>query len=309
MRDKLITIIKKNDYLFWVIKYIRLKCLMLFGKFISDETFLRMQYKQRTGKKLNLDPPVLYNEKMQYFKLHCHEDIYHTLSDKYEVRDWVEGKLGSAYLTKIYGIYESVEEIPFDQLPDRFVLKLTNGSGFNYICEQKNEKEIRKIKRRFHMWLKLDFYMLGREWIYKGIKNRIICEEYLDSGSKYGLIDYKVFCFDGVAKMIQVDYSRFTDHKRNLYTPEWEFIDETMAYQNDKSAELNKPVMLKEMINAAEKLSQGFQQVRVDFYAYADRLIFGEMTFSHGAGYLRFGSEEFEKEMGDWWNLCDHTSC
>ncbi len=309
MREVLIKQLKKNDYIFQVIKFIRLRLLMIFGKFISDETYIRLQYRQRTGKKLHLDPPVLYNEKMQYFKLKCHDSLYHTLSDKYEVREWVRKRIGDEYLTEIYGVYNSVKEIPFDSLPDRFVLKLTNGSGFNYICKKKTQKEIRKIKRRFRLWLKLDFYMLGREWIYKGIKNRIICEEYLDGSAQYGLIDYKVFCFDGIPKLIQVDFDRFSDHKRNLYTPEWDFIDETVAYPNDRNAEIPKPKTLGKMLETAQVLSKEFQQVRVDFYALDNRLIFGEMTFSHGAGYLKYGSEEFEKRMGNWWNLCDLTNC
>ncbi len=309
MRERLISLIKKNDYLFWVIKYIRLKLLMFFGKWISDEKYLRIQYKHRTGKELKLDPPILYNEKMQYFKLHCHDEIYHKLSDKYEVRAWVEEKIGPQCLTHIYGVYNNLDEVPFDSLPDKFAMKLTNGSGFNYICTGKTPKEIRKIKRRFRMWMKLDFYMLGREWIYKGIPNRILIEEYLDSRSEYGLIDYKVFCFDGEPKMIQVDYARYTDHQRNLYTPEWEFIDETMAYRNNESARIPRPPLLEKMLEYARTLSEGFQQVRVDFYTYDDRLIFGEMTFSHGAGYLKFSSEEFERKMGDWWNLCADTSC
>lgn len=305
MREKIIRIIKRSDYLFWVIKHIRIKLLMLFGKLISDKRFISIQYRFRTGKKLNLESPRLFNEKMQYFKLYCRDQIYHQLSDKYEVRDWVQKKIGRKYLTELYGVFNNVDEIPFDLLPDKFVLKLTNGSGYNYICKHKTNDEIKKIKRRFHMWQNIDFYMLGREWIYKGIKNRIICEEYLDSESQYGLIDYKVFCFDGVPKLIQVDFDRFANHKRNLYTPDWKFIDEIVAYPNDKEASLPKPLNLEEMINVASVLSQDFQQVRVDFYIVKGRLIFGEMTFSHGAGYLKYGSEEFEKEMGDWWHLVD----
>ena len=309
MRDRIIRILKKNDYLFQVVKYLRLRMLMLFGKLISDKLFITVQYKLRTGRKLNLANPRLFNEKMQYFKLNCREERYHKLSDKYEVRKWVAEKIGDEYLTKLYGVYNTVDEIPFAELPDRFVMKLTNGSGFNYICGHKTDPEIRIIRRRFRLWQKVDFYMLAREWIYKGIRNRIICEEYLDSGSQYGLIDYKVFCFDGTPKIIQVDFDRFSDHKRNFYTTNWEFVDETVAYPNDREADIPRPQTLEKMLKAASVLSQGFQQVRVDFYAFGERLVFGEMTFSHGAGYLKFDSEDFERKMGDWWTLCDHINC
>jgi len=145
--------------------------------------------------------------------------------------------------------------------------------------------------------------MLGREWAYKEIRNRIICEELLETDDPLGLNDYKVFCFDGQPKMIQVDFSRFEDHKRNLYTTDWQFIDEKVAYENDPNAKIVKPQNLEEMLSCASKLSAGFSHVRVDFYSVGDRLIFGEMTFYHGAGYLHFEHEEFEKELGSYWKI------
>lgn len=302
-REKAISLIQKNDYLFFIIKYWRLRFLMLAGKLISDENYIRMQYKSRTGKDLHLDPPVLYNEKVQYAKLFYHDQRLKQLVDKYAVREYVSETIGAQYLAKLYGVYNSVEEIPFDKLPDKFVMKLTNGSGYNIICQQKTEKIVRKMKTRFRKWLKVDFYMLGREWAYKDVKNRIICEEYLECDEPYGLNDYKVFCFDGVPKMIQVDYSRFTGHKRNLYTPDWEYIDEKVAYENDRNADIPKPDNLMEMLACAGKLSEGFPHVRVDFYNVKNRLVFGEMTFYHGAGYLQFENEEFERELGSYWEI------
>jgi len=303
VRDALIHLIGKSDYLFFIVKYWRLRYLMFFKKGVSDQAYITRQYKQRTGKELNLENPVLYNEKMQYRKLHHHNERLVQLTDKYEVRSYVKEKIGERYLTRLYGVYDAVSEIPFESLPDQFVMKLTNGSGFNYICTQKSAKEIRKIKRRFNKWMKLDFYMLGREWAYKEIRNRIICEELLETDDPLGLSDYKVFCFDGYPKMIQVDFSRFEDHKRNLYTTDWQFIDEKVAYENDPNAKIVKPQNLEEMLSCASKLSAGFSHVRVDFYSVGDRLIFGEMTFYHGAGYLHFEHEEFERKLGSYWKI------
>ncbi len=302
-REKLIELIKKNEYLLFKIKYWRLRVLMFLGKFVSDEKYIKKQYKQRTGKRLNLDTPVLYNEKVQHAKLFYRDARLKQLVDKYAVRDYVALTIGEKYLTKLYGVYDSVDEIPFDTLPDKFVMKLTNGSGYNFICEQKTNKIIKKICSRFKKWLKVDFYMLGREWAYKDVKNRIICEEFLECDDTYGLNDYKVFCFNGEPKMVQVDFARFTDHKRNLYTPEWEFIDEKVAYDNDCDADIKRPKNLEEMLECAKKLSAGFPHVRVDFYSIKDRLIFGEMTFYHGAGYLHFENEEYEKELGSYWEI------
>ncbi len=307
-RDKAIKLISKSEYLFFIIKYFRLRILMFVGKFISDENYIKRQYKSRTGRPLNIESPELYNEKVQYAKLYYHDNKLKKLVDKYEVRDYVKEVIGEKYLTNVYGIYNSVSEIDFKKLPDKFVAKLTNGSGYNYVCEEKNEKTIKKIKNRFKKWIKVDFYMLGREWAYKEVKNRIVFEEYLECKDKYGLNDYKIFCFDGVPRLIQVDYSRFTDHKRNLYTPEWEFIDEKVAYENDKNADIPKPENLEEMLECASKLSKGFPHVRVDFYIVEDRLVFGEMTFYHGAGYLHFENEEFEKALGKYWRINNEIS-
>ena len=303
IRQKLINFIGKNEYLFFLIKYWRIRTLMLFGKLVSDEKYIKRQYKSRTGRKLDLENPKLYNEKVQYAKLYCRDARLKKLVDKYEVRDYVANTIGEKYLTKLHGVYSSVEEIQFDKLPEKFVMKLTNGSGYNYICSGKTKQDEKRIKTRFKKWLKVDFYMLGREWAYKDVPNRIICEEYLESDEEYGLNDYKVFCFNGEPKMIQVDYARFTGHKRNLYTPEWEFIDERVAYENDVNAKISKPENLEEMLRCARELSKGFAHVRVDFYSIKDRLVFGEMTFYHGAGYLHFENEEFEKKLGDFWEI------
>lgn len=303
IKDKLICAIRKNDYLFFIIKYWRLRFLMVFTKFEPDKKYICRQYRKKTGKTLNLSAPVLYNEKVQYAKLHYHDLRLKQLVDKYAVRKYVEEKIGKRYLTKLYGVYDKVSKIPFNELPNQFVMKLTNGSGFNYICKNKTPKEIRKIKRRFKKWLKLDFYMLGREWAYKNVPNRIICEEYLETKDILGLNDYKVFCFNGTPKLIQVDFSRFSNHKRNLYTTEWEFLDEQIAYPNDSNAPIKKPENLFEMLDCASKLSEGFPHVRVDFYNIDNHLVFGEMTFYHGAGYLHFENEEFEKKLGSYWKI------
>ena len=295
--------IKKNESLFFAVKELWNVWLNLCSKFTTDERFVEKQYYNRTGKKLDLINPRLYNEKVQYTKLYYRDERLKKMVDKFEVREYVANTIGEQYLTHIYGVYDSVNEINFDELPERFVLKLTNGSGYNFICKNKTEKNIKLIKKRFRHWIKIKHHLLGREWAYKDVPNRIICEEYLETDEEAGLKDYKVFCFSGVPKLIQVDWDRFTNHKRNLYTPEWDFIDEKVAYENDKSTNIKKPSNLEEMLECACKLSKGFPHVRVDFYSFDDRLIFGEMTFYHGSGYLKFYNPDFETQMGDWWEL------
>lgn len=302
-RNKLSRALHRNESLFFAIKYLRLRFIMWFYRNMDDRTYIERQYRSRMGKILHLEPPVLYNEKVQYRKLYDRDPRMKELADKAAVRNYVEERIGAKYLTKVYGVYDTVEEIPFDSLPERFAMKLTNGSGFNFICREKTPEEIRKIRKLFRQWLKLDFYMLGREWAYKGVKNRIICEEYLEEKDGSGLNDYKIFCFNGKPRLIQVDFDRFTNHRRNLYTPEWQFLNERVAYENDPDASLPPPPNFSEMLACAEKLSEGFSHVRVDFYDIDGRIVFGEMTFYHGAGYLRFEHEAFEKKLGDYWEL------
>lgn len=303
IRNGLIRLISKNENLYIVTKQVRLKTLMLLGRLISDKTYIKIQYRLRLGKKLNLNNPTLFNEKIQYAKLHYRDPKLKMLVDKYEVRKYVADKIGEKYLTKLYGVYDNVDEIPFEELPDRFVMKLTNGSSYNYICPLKTEKTKTEIEYRFKKWMTVDFYMLGREWAYKDVPNRIICEELLETKDKQGLNDYKIFCFDGIPKIIQVDFSRFVNHKRNFYTPEWKFINEAVEYDNDPNADISKPHNFEEMMECAKVLSEGFPQVRVDFYDVDGRIVFGEMTFYHGAGYLHFQNPEFELEMGEYWNV------
>lgn len=304
-RDRLIRLFMKNEYLFFIVKYWRLRLMMVFFRNIDDRRFVEWQYTQRTGRHLNLTKPVLYNEKVQYAKLYVHDERMKPLVDKYEVRRFVRDAIGSAYLTELYGLYNNVDEIDFGGLPDQFVMKLTNGSGFNYICSHKSQEEIRKIKRRFRKWQKLDFHMLGREWAYQGVPNRIICEEYLQCLGEHGLNDYKVFCFHGEPLLIQVDFDRFTNHKRNLYSPQWQFINEKVAYDNDPNARIERPENLDDMMRCARILSSAFSHVRVDFYSIGRRLVFSEMTFYHGAGYLHFDSDAFEHELGSYWKVQD----
>lgn len=303
LRRRLIGILRKNEDFFFALKYLRLRIIAFIFRKMSDRAYVEKQYRMRTGRRLNLDNPVLYNEKVQYTKLFCRDVRLKNLVDKFAVRDYVSDTIGDKYLTQLYGVYDSAEDIEFDNLPECFVIKLTNGSGFNHFCRKKTVGEIKRIRRLFRRWIKLDFFMLGREWAYKGVKNRIICEELLEADMPTGLNDYKVFCFDGEPRLIQVDFDRFGNHRRNIYTPEWVFLDERVEYDNAPDADIPKPENLNEMLECARRLSAGFAHVRVDFYSIGQRLVFGEMTFYHGAGYLRFEHEEFERQLGNYWVL------
>lgn len=299
-------IIKKWDWLGYNLKIVNIKLACFSSKFMSDEVFIKQQYKRRTGKNLNLQNPQTFNEKIQWLKLNYHNEILHTCVDKFEVRDYIRTRIkDNDILIKNYGIFNKFEDINFDKLPEKFIMKLTNGSSFNYICKNKNKKEIRKMKRRFKKWLKIDYYLYGREWAYKGVKNRIICEELLEPSSGNPPEDYRFFCFNGRVEAISIDYDsvingvKNSNYKRNIYNRECERIDAQIEYPNKEGVRLEKTEDIKKMIEYAEILSKDFPHVRVDFYYFDNKIYFGELTYYHSSGYQNFKPKSFELLLGE----------
>ena len=239
----------------------------------------------------------------QWLKLNWKDPLATKCADKYLVREIVKEKIGEEYLNDLIGVYDSVDEIDIDKLPSKFVLKGTHGSGFNIICKDKTKMNWKEEFKKMERWLKRNYYLKKREWVYKDIKPRIICEKYLEEKEAGELKDYKVFCFDGEPKLIQVDFDRFKEHKRNLYTLDWEFIDAEIKYHSDKTVIIRKPKILQEMLELSKVLSHGFPHVRVDFYYCENKIIFGELTFFHGSGMELFSPDHFELKLGSFLKL------
>lgn len=177
----------------------------------SDEKYLAVRYWIKTGKKLDLNHPKTFNEKLQWLKLHDRNPLYTTLVDKYAVRDYIKEKLGEEYLIPlIEGPWTNAKDIDFDKLPDQFVLKCTHDSGSVVICRDKEKLDIKSAVRKLNKALKYNFYYAGREWPYKNVKPRIIAEKYMENEStdediiNKGLIDYKFYCFNGQVKYLYV---------------------------------------------------------------------------------------------------------
>lgn len=191
----------------------------------------------------------------------------------------------------------------FDSLPDEFVLKTTHDSGGVIICKNKVELDIKKARKFINASMRVNYYYIGREWPYKNVPHRIIAEKYLVDESGVELKDYKFFCFDGVPKLIQVDFGRFTVHKRNLYTPDWEYVEASIKYPNDPSVQIPRPARLDRMLEIASTLSQGIPQVRVDLYSIGEQIYFGELTMTHGGGMEKFTPKSLEMQIGDWINF------
>ena len=291
----------KNNFL--VYKQVILINQFINKHFISSQKSIKMTFKKRLKRTLNLDKPILYNDKLQWLKLYWRDDLAIICADKYAVRDFVKQKIGEEYLNELYGVYDSFNSIDFDSLPTQFVLKGTHGSGFNIICRDKTKFDYEHAKEKLSLWLKINYFYKGREWVYQSIKPRIISEKYLCDENGQPPMDYKIYCFNGIPRLIQVDIDRFGKHKQNFYDCEWNFRDVHIWCENDKELIIEKPSNFEKMIELSKLLSLPFPHVRVDFYNLNGKIILGELTFFHLNGYMPFIDKSLEYEMGNWLDL------
>lgn len=249
----------------------------------SDKRFTELFYRAYQHRPLDLDNPKSFSEKLQWLKLYDHNPRYTQLTDKYLVRDYVKEAIGEQHLIPLLGKWERVDDIDFSLLPSQFVLKCSHDSGSTVICKDKvsfDKRRLKKLRKR----MKFDYYWASREYNYKGIERRILAEKYMLDHDTDDLQDYKVFCFDGTPKFIQVDKNRFGNHTREYYTSEWKPIPVMDAYTNRGQKTTLPPSVLKEMLQIASKLSAGFCHVRIDLYYANGNIYFGEMTFHDGSG-------------------------
>ena len=259
---------------------------------------MQLLYKHRLGEKLNLVHPKTFNEKIQWLKLYDRNPEYVKMVDKYEAKKYVASKIGEEYIVPVIGIWDSFDEINFDNLPNQFVLKCTHDSGGVVIVKDKSCLDVQAAKKKITDCLSTDYYKLGREWPYKNVKPRILAEQLLYAGSGKQLYDYKIFNFSGKPGLIQVDLDRFTGHKKNLYDINWNFVNTSINYPNDPNIVIERPTVLEDMLELSEILSAGTYFMRTDFYIVDDRIYFGEITFYPGSGFMKFISEDFNLYLG-----------
>jgi len=278
--------------------YIRamvLNCL----RFIPDKAMLKIQYKIKTGRRLNLRNPQRYTEKIQWYKLNYRNSIMNQCVDKYMVREYVKKKGLEHILVNLIERFDSIDEVEWEKLPDQFVIKTTNGGGgLNVVvCNDKKEIDINDLKKKLQCKV-FKAGTGGREWAYYGLKPGIIVEELLVNkvNPKAGINDYKIFCYKGRAKYIVADVDRYIGHKRNFYDRNWN----DLHIESDCPAadtEIEKPKNLEEMLRVAERLSEDFPYVRVDLYNVEGKIYFGELTFYPWSGYVQYNPDEFDFEF------------
>lgn len=276
-------------------------------RILPDSVMLKIQYRIKLNRNLNLKKPKRFSEKIQWYKVNYREEKMHKCVDKYLVRKYVEEKGLKDILVHLIARYNSVQEIQWEKLPEKYVMKTTHGGGgLNVIvCKNKKEINIDEVKRKLKFKNKpVKTKTGGREWAYYGIKPGIIVEELLEnsSNSKGGIDDYKFFCFNGTVQYIVVDTDRYAVHKRNFFDSKWN----DLGIESDcpvANKDIPAPNNLNEMIEVAQRLSEDFPFVRVDLYNVDGQIYFGELTFYPWSGYVQFIPDSFDYKLGESMNI------
>lgn len=269
-----------------------------FFNWLSDEAYLKMLYDTRMGKKLDLNNPQTYNEKLQWLKLYDRNPEYTRIVDKYEFKNYITEKLGPEYVIPTIGKWDKFDDIDFDKLPDKFVLKCNHDSGGIVICKDKSKLDREAARKKINKSLKRNYFWGNREWPYKNVKPCIIAEKYLDLPE--GLTEYKLFSFNGRAEIILVckGIAHTPSRTNTFFDRDFNKLPIQSLLPNQKEEEI-KPAEYEQLLAIADKLSQGIPQVRVDFYIFEGQVYVGEMTFFHNSGMCKINPEEWDKKMGD----------
>lgn len=295
--NRMIDIIRNASPKSLIIKVLRRALL-----FLPDALYLKLFYKWLMHRPLDLDNPRTYTEKIQWLKLYDRNPLYTKMVCKYDAKEYVKSILGEEYIIPTIGVWDSVEDIDFDSLPNQFVLKCTHDSGGLVICKDKSKLDIYSAKKKLKKCLNTNYYITSKEWPYKNVKRRIIAEKYMVDESGYELKDYKFFCFGGKVKALFVATDRGVEGEETKF----DFFDEnfkhlplTNGHPNTKKTP-KKPEFFDEMKRIAEILSKNIPHVRVDLYNINGKIYFGEMTFAHWSGFVPFQPEEWDYIFGSW---------
>ena len=268
-----------------------------------DKLFLQLKFRLLMGKKLDLKNPKTFNEKLQWLKLYNRRPEYTMMVDKYAVKQYIANKIGEQYVIPTLGVWNSVESIEWDSLPNQFVLKTTHGGGGCgvVICKDKSTFDKEAAKIELQKSLDSDIYVNYREWPYKGVPKRIIAERYMTNGGNE-LEDYKIHNFNGKPKLILVCKNRFEKSPMvdDFYSTDWQLLDIRRPGHPNSSVPQEAPKELELMLSLAELLSKDIPFLRTDFYTIQGRVYFGELTFFPAAGMSKFDPEEWDEILGDW---------
>ena len=279
-----------------------------FYNWMSDEQFLKKEYFLQMGKKLNLNDPKTFNEKLQWLKIHNRKPEYTTMVDKYAAKQYVADRIGERYIIPTLGVWEHFDDIDFDNLPNQFVLKCTHDSGGIVICRDKSKLDKKAAKKKLEYYLRRKYYYIHREWPYKNVPKRIIAEQYLSNDEKSDeLSDYKVLCFNGEPKLIEIHRGRFSGHHtQDFYDVNWNKTEFEQPEDPLSDEIMKKPVFADKMLELSRTLAENIPHVRIDWYYTGGKLLFGEITFFDGSGFCPFIDNQ-DEILGSWITLPQKT--
>lgn len=257
-------------------------------RFLPDMTYIKLYYRLRVGRKLNVRNPETLNEKLQWLKFNYRFPLQSIVSDKLLVRDYVKEKIGEKYLIPLLGSWKEYSDIDFSALPNQFVLKCNHDSGGLVVCTDKEKLNHEEAKRKIEKSLKSNFFYIGREYQYRNIKPMIICEKFISDNGKVPM-DYKIYCFNGKPDVILVCRDRFSKNTHRasylFFDQKWNFQPLDKGDENLQDVDIPKPENLDEMIEIAKKLSEDFVFARIDLYNIKGKIYFGEITLSPNSGF------------------------
>ena len=269
--------------------------------YLSDKKHLVRNYRKRMGKRLNLKNPRFFTEKLQWLKLNWRCDMLTRCTDKYEVRKFVEERVGPELLKEFYGVYNKVEDIDISRFPNAFVLKTTHGCKQNIFCKNKSDFAWKSSADLLKKYLKSSHYRLHREWSYKNIVPRVICEEHLTKNGET-MYEYQFYCYDGIPRLVQIRTETAGETRVSMFDLDLNLLE---GNKNLKplSAPVTKPVQFEKMLEYASELSRDFPFVRVDLFHVKNRVYFGEMTFYPAGGFCPIDPESSDLLMGSYLKL------
>jgi hypothetical protein len=270
---------------------------------VPDKAYISMSYFIKTRAIMNWKNPTRFREKLNWLKLYDRDPKYNVLVDKYEVKKYYEDTIGGEYVIPTIDIWDNADDIVFENLPNEFVIKCTHDSGSTIVCKDKNKLDICKAKKMLGKHMNRNLYYLNREWPYKNVKSRIICEPLLKNRDNSPLNDYKIFCFNGEPKIVYVTFGRGKDEKLtiNYYDLNWNKLNIRHINYSNYEGEFIPPKSFSVMLELARKLSKGIPFVRTDFYDVNGKIYVGEMTFypDGGWGFHKSTPKQTDIELGD----------
>lgn len=273
------------------------RLILAVGGAIPDPIYIKLIFKGKLGYSINLNDPKTFNEKLNWCKLYNRNPLYPKLADKYAVKQIVADMIGEQYVVKNLGVWKHFDEIEFDKLPNKFVLKCTHDSSGVIICKDKATFDYKAAKEKLEFTLKMNYFYACREWPYKNIPPMIIADEYLDDHTGRELQDYKFWCFNGVPKIMYVT-NKGAKVEENFYDMDFNVLTINHGYPRTQP-EYHKPKEFELMKELAAKLSVGIPFVRVDFFDVDGQVYFGEFTFFDWAGLGKFSDMKTDMDLGN----------